>query len=207
MQYDDDQEDGWTEDTTNNGLPVGCLDTLMMPEVPQEEQLTFSFAPGEGNKPLGLFMDKYSEELSFPTIYCGKAKPSSVDKSIPYAEELKSELRRKDRRVASSIPNIFFKTKKMQIKRLLDTSNVCLRRNKIRGRVTAGQVKGKTAIENIISHDDGFRAGKNLKGSPWYWENAKKDLFAMIRQLGMPTYFVSLSCADTHWPDLIRLLG
>ena len=52
-QYDDDQEDGWTEDTTNNALPVGCLDTLLIPVVPQEEHHRFSFAPGEGNKPPG----------------------------------------------------------------------------------------------------------------------------------------------------------
>jgi len=31
-----------------------------------------SFAPGEGNRPLGIFMDKESEFLSFPTIYCGQ---------------------------------------------------------------------------------------------------------------------------------------
>lgn len=28
----------------------------------------------------------------------------------------------------------------------------------------------------------------------------------MIRQLGYPTYFVSLSAADTQWPDLLRVL-
>ena len=132
---------------------------------------------------------------------------SSTDTSISYAEEVKSELRRKDRRVASCIPNIFFKLKKTQIKRLLDTSNICLRRNKIQGTVTAGQVKTNAAIDRIIKHDDGFRAGKNIKGSPWYWDEAKKDLFAMIRQLEKPTYFMSLSCADTQWVDLLRLLG
>jgi len=30
------------------------------------------FAPGEGNRPSGILMDKESEFLSFPTIYSGK---------------------------------------------------------------------------------------------------------------------------------------
>ena len=36
-----------------------------------------TFAPGEGNKPLGIFMDKGSEFLSFPTIYCAKTRPDN----------------------------------------------------------------------------------------------------------------------------------
>ena len=30
---------------------------------------------------------------------------------------------------------------------------------------------------------------------------------AMIRQLGIPTWFISLSAADTKWHDLIVMLG
>ena len=35
----------------------------------------------------------------------------------------------------------------------------------------------------------------------------KKELFAMIRQLGIPTFFISLSAADTRWPGLLKTLG
>jgi hypothetical protein len=48
---------------------------------------------------------------------------------------------------------------------------------------------------------------RKLRGSPAYWESAKKDLFAMIRQLGIPTWFCSLSAAETRWTDLLRILG
>lgn len=30
------------------------------------------FASREGKKPLGIYMDKDSQFLSFPTVYCGK---------------------------------------------------------------------------------------------------------------------------------------
>ncbi|VDI75456.1 Hypothetical predicted protein [Mytilus galloprovincialis] len=48
---------------------------------------------------------------------------------------------------------------------------------------------------------------RSLRNSPVYLEKRKKDLFAMIRQLGLPTWFGSLSSADTNWKDLLRILG
>ena len=33
----------------------------------------------------------------------------------------------------------------------------------------------------------------------------KKDIFAMIRQLSLPTWFMSLSAADTRWTDLLKM--
>ena len=41
-----------------------------------------TFASGEGNKPLGIFMDKDSEFLSFPTIYCGKTGPDKAEQHL-----------------------------------------------------------------------------------------------------------------------------
>ena len=48
---------------------------------------------------------------------------------------------------------------------------------------------------------------RNLRGSPPYLERCKKDLFAMIRQLGKPTWFCSFSAAETRWIHLIKILG
>ena len=52
-----------------------------------------------------------------------------------------------------------------------------------------------------------FRVLTNLHGSPPYFERCKKDLFAMIRQLGNPTWFCSFSAAETRWIHLIKILG
>ena len=48
---------------------------------------------------------------------------------------------------------------------------------------------------------------RNLRGSPPYFEKCKKDLFAMIRQLGNPTWFCSFSAAETRWSHLLKKLG
>lgn len=48
---------------------------------------------------------------------------------------------------------------------------------------------------------------RTLRGSPPYWEKAKTYIFAMINQVGLPTWFCSFSAAETKWAPLLKTLG
>jgi len=48
---------------------------------------------------------------------------------------------------------------------------------------------------------------KNVRGSPAYWQRMCYDVLAMVRQLGCPTWFISLAAADLRWPELIKLIA
>ena len=65
----------------------------------------------------------------------------------------------------------------------------------------------ENSVNKLIKLDEGFRVFRNLRGSPPYFERCKKNLFAMIRQLGNPTWFCSFSAAETRWIHLIKILG
>jgi len=77
-----------------------------------------TFAPTEGNKPISVFVDKYSEELSFPNIFWGSPRPDSHPVKVHYSDIVKSELRHSDRRCATCIENIFYKLKNVRCKLL-----------------------------------------------------------------------------------------
>ena len=125
-----------------------------------------------------------------------------------YSNICKSELRRSDRRASACIENLFFKVKKLQMKILLGKCQVVLRKHKTKGRkLTAGELKKEGALEKLCHANDRYRFLKALRGSPPYFEKAKKDLFAMIRQLGVATLFCSFSAAETKWNHLLRILG
>jgi len=47
---------------------------------------------------------------------------------------------------------------------------------------------------------------KDIRMSPAHWEDKKKKVKAMIRQFGLRTLFITLSAAETRWPELIVLL-
>lgn len=53
----------------------------------------------------------------------------------------------------------------------------------------AGNLKQERALERFIHHDEGFKFLRHLRGSSPYFEKAKKDLFAIIRQLGPASLF------------------
>ena len=62
LKYDDsvdnDTDNEWCEETKR---PSGVMDTLLQePDIFQHGDKIISFAPGEGNRPLGLFIDKDS---------------------------------------------------------------------------------------------------------------------------------------------------
>ena len=206
-----DSQDEWSEDEVE--IPAGVTDTMLTNAdfiENSETQHILNVAPGEGNKPLSIFRDQYSEELAYPGIFLGQNRPENSDRLVVvnYSDICKSELRRSDRRAAKCVENIFFKAKKLQMKILLGKSQVALRKCKGNSRtLNAGQLKGNGAIERLIHLDEGFQFLRALRGSPPYFEKAKKDLFAMIRQLGPASLFCSFSSAETQWIHFLRILG
>lgn len=71
----------------------------------------------------------------------------------------------------------------------------------------AGDLKQDGGLQKLVHHDEGYKFLRALRGSPPYFEKAKRDLFAMIRQLGTATLFCSFSSAETQWIHLLRILG
>ena len=48
---------------------------------------------------------------------------------------------------------------------------------------------------------------KKMFVDPPYYQKTFYQLLAMIRQLGTPTWFFTLSAADMKWPDLIGTIA
>ncbi|CAB4033756.1 Hypothetical predicted protein, partial [Paramuricea clavata] len=94
------------------------------------------------------------------------------------------------------------------MKILLGQSQVALRKcQRNSDTITADQLKQPGALDNMIHQDQGFKFLRAVRGSPPYFEKAKKDIFAMIRQLGSASLFCSFSSAETQWIHLLRILG
>ena len=191
---------------------VGNVDTLLdkIDEADLANNTGFIFAPGEGQRPISLYNDPDAEYLAFPSIFCGKSRPDNKDRHVPvqYTDIVKWELRSVDRRAAQSVPNLFFKLKKIQLKNISDKVHLALRRCKSdEKKWTAKDVLNPSTVNQLVRLDEGYFIFRTLRNSPVYLEKRKKDLFAMIRQFGLPTWFGSLSSADTKWNDLLRVLA
>ena len=205
-----DSSDNWTEDDEFINRPTGNLDTCLQSVDFREFNQVLSVAPGEKNSPIGLFQDIHSEALSFPSIFCGKSRVDNSEGRNPlhYSDICKWELRSVDRRVALCVPNIFYKLKRLQIKQIKDNVSLTVRKCKAgEMTITVGDLLSPGFVERLTMQNDGYRVLRALRGSPPYWESAKRDVFAMIRQLGIPTWFCSFSAAETKWEPLLKSLA
>ena len=104
-------DDEFSEDEAE--IPAGVTDSMLTPPDfldDSERQHILNVAPGEGNRPLSVFKDKYSEELAYPGIFLGQQRPENKDRlsNVYYSDICQSELRRSDRRAAMCVENIFF---------------------------------------------------------------------------------------------------
>ena len=118
-----------------------------------------------------------------PTGFNWYKSPTAITLKPPKGALLPQwELRSVDRRAAQSVPNIFFKHKKLQMKQISDKVNLAVRRCKRKGKkVTAAEARNSEYLDKPVNLDEGYYIFLQLRNSPSYLEARKKDIFAMIR--------------------------
>lgn len=85
---------------------------------------------------------------------------------------------------------------------------LAMRKCKLPGKkYKAAQILDSQTADSIVRLNEGFYVLRSLRGSPPYWKKSKKDIFAMIHQPGIPTWFCSFPAAETKWIPLLKTLG
>ena len=102
------------EDDENEELPKApSVNTLLTETNIDPHNKILCIAPAEGQKP--IFTDEDTEYLCFPTIFFGQKCNENKHHRLNKREIFKYEMRSTDKRVATNIPNIFWKTKYKKI--------------------------------------------------------------------------------------------
>ena len=70
----------------------------------------------------------------------------------------------------------------------------------------AKYVKYKTNLEKILKSLISYCCLRNIRKYPDYIEHIRKYVFAMIWQLGPPTFFVTFTSVEYLWPPLCTAL-
>jgi hypothetical protein len=178
------------QETFMENVPVENLD---IPRI--------AIAPGEGQRPLDMITDYDSEELAFPTIFAGIKRKCQES----FTTIVRSELRNFDRRGCRT-DKLFHNFKKLEMISIRNSTSICLRKHSATQGISAADVRNEETLNRLILHDDGYRLLKGIRTSPAHWEDEKKKVMAMIRQVGLPTFFITFSAAETRWPELLVLL-
>ena len=63
-------------------------------------------------------------------------------------------------------------------------------------------------VNSFISKDEAWAdLMSSIKGTPTYWKKFLFEVFGMVKQVGLPTFFMTLICADLQWNELIPITG
>lgn len=112
-----------------------------------------------------------------------------------------------DGRFAKDVEYLLTAQYAVESKQVVDDASIklCQSQGRLyRGQVlTAGTVKDQHVLQQMLQRDNAYRFLKNVRGSPAYFQRVMYDVLGMIRQLGLPTWFLTLSAADMQWPDVI----
>lgn len=163
--------------------------------------------PGEGSSRLSLLTDEDSESIISKKNFVGEQmEPSHNGKQVSCNTLIKSLVRHYDRRAVRT-DFLFYMDTKILLQTLVSKVSIMLRKLKSGlFALMASSVFNENNIQNMINTDEAFQVFNTVRSSPAYWKTEKSNVMAMIRQLGIPTFFITLSAAETKWMELIVIL-
>jgi hypothetical protein len=180
------------------------------------ENMVYSVAPAQGNKPISMFRpgDKDTEAMSFPTLFPTAENTFQVEREVKLSltSYFNARLFDADGRFAGNSEYIFYAQYAKELDQLLSSISVAVRKRSARTRdgqnVTARNLSDDTQRANMTQKDLAYHHFDTLRGTPDYWKRTMNDLFSMIRQLGIPTWFATFSAAEmSRWPEVIETIA
>jgi hypothetical protein len=134
------------------------------------------------------------EELSFIKIFpygkFGFKYPRHENKSkLTYSNYIRSRIMSSDNRYQNN-QYLFYLMQMYEIAKVTSSINFCSSKLK----------KGNLHNRNL------HVCLQNLRGYASFWNSICTDLLSLIRCLGPPTWFITLSARDLEWEDLLQVL-
>ena len=206
-----DENDFLSKEDPLNSYRISSNETALISEIPAIiDKENVIIAPGQGKTPIPLLNDKYCEELAFPYLLPNGKFGYNVTREVAVspARYFNQRLLNHNQIFASDPDYIFFARSVYEQYLLRSSINFAMHKVKP-GQLTAGTIKQnyRGTIDRYVASDNAFSFMSQVKGTPAYWKQFLFDVLAMVKQLGIPTYFLTLSCADLRWEELPYIIN
>lgn len=205
--------DGEKDDGSSVGLPVeSCYQPMDLGQDVLDSNKTLCIAPAENQTPQNIFTEEGLEAMAFPTLLPDGHNGLFEDREIKLSPSkyFNARLMSADSRFSLNKEYIFFAQYVTKINRITSNISLALRKGKQTtedGRpVTASMLMDNDQVHGILKSDVGFRFLQPVRGTPPYWQRTMKDLYAMLYQIGIPTWFVTFSAAELRWSEVLSTL-
>ena len=199
------------EDADNplDNFRFGATETMLVSNIPQVEDIVI--APGEGIQPMSLLMDEKCEELAHPHLFPTGKFGYRVKREVKLSpvKYFNQRLLNYKQKFSSDSDYIFYALSVVQQLNLNSQINIAMKKM-CTNQLTAGMLSNNfcDTVKSFIAKDEGYYSFMSpIKGTPAYWKKFLSEVLAMVKQLGLPTFFMTLSCADLRWNELIAIIS
>lgn len=194
----------------HSGVPIpprlGQTDGIRnrLDEVSSVERLQW---PETGSNAINEFTDEGYIARAFPALFPRGAadfrSPRSI--SVSPTEYFQHLMNYHDQRFAKDPRFRFFALNSTMRWQAITQGNVCVQRNSRLRNASLPEMREMLSKDPSLARQIMFY-GSTLRGTRSFWFTRCGELLDMVSQLGAPTAFLTLSAADTHWPDLFKIL-
>lgn len=156
-------------------------------------------APGEGKIPCNIMREKHVDVKAcprhHPTGNYGLNHPREY--KLSPSQYFPARLLHEDERFSKDPFYVFMAASIVE-------------RHSLESQINISGVKGKGVSvgdgEVNVHLTDMFDVFKKVKGTPKYWQTAKNELIAKVKQLGPFQLFYTFSCAEMRWSEVFLTL-
>ena len=154
----------------------------------------YNNCPGEGIKPLSILTDKHCEELDNPNLFPTGKFGYQVDREVPLSpiKYFNQRLLNYKQQFSSDPDYISFSHSVTQQLNLNSRVNIAMQKVKS-GQLTAGMLSRnfKESVKSFLANDEAYSFMNTVKGAPAYWKRFLFEVLVMLKQLGLPTFFMN----------------
>jgi len=179
-----------------------------------------------GENPINEFGYSHLATLVFQTLFPdGKGDPTNLsmlrdvsnrgleDFALKLTHLLKFGEKRNEKwyyRFASYPRFAYWAFNMLYRKRILSKGNLCIKHNQNDADFTLAEfneiMREPSSSRSVNLMSKIFYYSKEITGSNSYWNKIREELKTIIKQVGVPTIFFTLSMAEFHWQDFLSLL-
>ena len=186
---------------------ISANDSALIPIIPceiNEENITV--AAGEGLKPISILTDKHCEELAHPYLFLTGKFAYNVDREIylSHVKYFNQRLLNYTQKCSADSDYIFFPHSVTEHLNLNSRINIAVQKVKT-NQLTDGMLsrKFKESVRSFVAKDEAY----NFMNTIIVHRHIGKCFFLKFWQLGLPTFFTTLSCADLRWNELVSIIS
>ena len=159
-------------------------------------QEIYSIAPGESKHPVSFMKDKRCEELAFPVLFPKGRYGYTTERNnrLTLTKYFNARLLHHSGRFASNPEYLYFAQFMIEQKKVSDSITIALKKVHAQSETASHIRSSGQTLQNLIGQHQAYLFLRHI------------PVVAMVKQLGIPAWFMTLSCADLRWPELFQII-